>query len=420
MAAVHRLTATRPDATPGHRATTRQGRHDERPPLDRCGSGQAADHRRGPRRRGPPPRRPARRARPDRHLLERPRRLRHRLLRGVCALGAVAMLASAAPARGADDAVAKFNPPKRYYLALGDSHAYGFQGWKFAAGLPAAAFDTGYVDVFAARLRAIRPDIAVVNYGCPGESSGSFIAGPCLFDALGLPLHDDFDGSQLAAATAFLDAHPGQVSPITLQLFGNDMLDLIGACAGDLGCIQRAGARRDRPARAQPDRDPRAPARGGTGRRDHRARRLERAHRLPRRNRSPVRCRERRDRVRGDAPPAAAMPTWYRSSTRPMRTPADRRSARSRSSAPTATATPPTPAIGQSRQPSWPPPVTHDSRTEARTMSPTRATQPTRQRHRRPFLLAVVVAGAALGRRRACDRLRTGIARSARNGGDHA
>jgi lysophospholipase L1-like esterase len=168
-----------------------------------------------------------------------PARLRHRLLRGWCALVAVAMLVSAAPARSADDAVPKFNPPKQYYLALGDSHAYGFQGWKFAAGLPPAAFNTGYVDVFAARLRAIRPDIAIVNYGCPGESSGSFIAGPCPFSALGLPLHDDFEGSQLAAATAFLGAHPGRVSPITLQLFGNDMLDLIRACAGDFGCIQR-------------------------------------------------------------------------------------------------------------------------------------------------------------------------------------
>jgi hypothetical protein len=67
---------------------------------------------------------------------------------------------------------------KSYYLALGDSYVYGFQNSKFLAGLPPAAFDTGYVDAFAARLRAIRPGIAVVNYGCPGESTNSFIAAP--------------------------------------------------------------------------------------------------------------------------------------------------------------------------------------------------------------------------------------------------
>ena len=61
--------------------------------------------------------------------------------------------------------------PQSYYLALGDSIAYGFQPGK---GGSAAAFDTGYVDLFAARLRKLSPKIAVVNYGCPGESSVTF------------------------------------------------------------------------------------------------------------------------------------------------------------------------------------------------------------------------------------------------------
>jgi hypothetical protein len=37
----------------------------------------------------------------------------------------------------------RFDSPKGYFLALGDSITYGFQGWKFLAGLPATAFDTG-------------------------------------------------------------------------------------------------------------------------------------------------------------------------------------------------------------------------------------------------------------------------------------
>jgi lysophospholipase L1-like esterase len=156
----------------------------------------------------------------------------------LCAVVAVAATLAATRPASADPAP-RFNPPKSYYLALGDSYAYGFQNSKFLAGLPPAGFDTGYVDLFAARLRAIRPGIAVVNYGCPGESTTSFIAGPCPFQALGLQLHDTFEASQLDAATAFLGAHPGQVSPITLQLFGNDMGELIRSCAGDFACIER-------------------------------------------------------------------------------------------------------------------------------------------------------------------------------------
>ena len=39
-------------------------------------------------------------------------------------------------------------------------------------------------------------------------------------------LHDPFRGSQLKAALAFLKAHRGQVSPITLTLWGNDLAPL--------------------------------------------------------------------------------------------------------------------------------------------------------------------------------------------------
>src|SRR5688500_18742841 len=52
-----------------------------------------------------------------------------------------------------------FDPPQSYYLALGDSIGYGYQAAKFRAGLPPAAYNSGYVDSFAARLREIRPGI---------------------------------------------------------------------------------------------------------------------------------------------------------------------------------------------------------------------------------------------------------------------
>jgi lysophospholipase L1-like esterase len=116
--------------------------------------------------------------------------------------------------------------PRSYYLALGDSIAYGFQPDKANAGAPPSAFDTGYVDVFAARLRKLSPKIHVVNYGCPGETTVTFTRGGCPWLAEGKKLHDAYRGSQLEAALSVLRAHPGQVSPITLTLWGNDLLPL--------------------------------------------------------------------------------------------------------------------------------------------------------------------------------------------------
>lgn len=135
--------------------------------------------------------------------------------------------------------------PKAYYLALGDSIAFGEQPAKVDAGLPPSGFRTGYVDVFAARLRALKPAIKVVNFGCPGESTRTFINGGCPWLAAGRRLHNMFTGTQLAAALAFLRAHRNQVSPITLTLWGNDLFaEFAPACNGDPLCIKshaRAG-----------------------------------------------------------------------------------------------------------------------------------------------------------------------------------
>jgi lysophospholipase L1-like esterase len=135
------------------------------------------------------------------------------------------------------------SPPQSYYLALGDSIAYGFQPAKANAGLPPSRFNTGYVDVFAARLRTIAPKIRVINYGCPGESTKTFIDGGCSGRRDVRRLHDDFKGAQLGAALAFLRAHPGQVSPITLSLFGNDLFELLDACKGNFACARARASR---------------------------------------------------------------------------------------------------------------------------------------------------------------------------------
>ncbi|HEY7333675.1 MAG TPA: SGNH/GDSL hydrolase family protein, partial [Bryobacteraceae bacterium] len=164
--------------------------------------------------------------------------------RRICAVAVLLFVLVTMPVRGQHPPPV-FDPPIRFYLALGDSIAYGFQEFKFEANLPPPAYNTGYVDVFAARLRQIRPELAVVNYSCPGESTDSFVNGGCIWTETGHPLHDAYLGTQLQAALAFLRHHPGQVSPITLTLFGNDMPLLLNPCTAvngqiDLNCVQAA------------------------------------------------------------------------------------------------------------------------------------------------------------------------------------
>jgi lysophospholipase L1-like esterase len=159
----------------------------------------------------------------------------------VSVLGVTVVLMLAGAASGCGGSSSASPGPKSYYLALGDSIAYGQQPTK-PPGTPASAFDTGYVDVFAARLRKLSPDLKVVNYGCSGESTVTFTKGGCPAFAAGFKLHDSFRGTQLRAAQSFLRAHDGDVSPITLTLWGNDWLPLLlDSCKGDLGCVRAQG-----------------------------------------------------------------------------------------------------------------------------------------------------------------------------------
>jgi lysophospholipase L1-like esterase len=154
------------------------------------------------------------------------------LHRAVCVALAVASLAAV----GASAALSA--SPKTYYLALGDSIAYGVQPPKMRPGAKPSDFDSGYADLFWARLRRLAPKIQLVNYSCPGESTTTFVAGGCPWLAEKRPLHDPFRGAQLTAALSFLAAHRGQVSPITLSLGGNDLERVAEICKGDIGCIR--------------------------------------------------------------------------------------------------------------------------------------------------------------------------------------
>jgi lysophospholipase L1-like esterase len=171
-------------------------------------------------------------------------------LQGLLLVGlAVAALLVASTAT-ASDLGGKFNPPKAYYLSLGDSLGFGLQLDKLFALLDAGtytpdAFNTGYTDDFAAQMRQIRPDQQVENLSCGGETTDTMINGGCFFtspDGFGLPIHVNYSGSQLDAAVAFLRSHRGNISPITVSIGGNDAADVISdQCNFDPSCIAQSG-----------------------------------------------------------------------------------------------------------------------------------------------------------------------------------
>jgi lysophospholipase L1-like esterase len=129
------------------------------------------------------------------------------------------------------------------YLALGDSLAFGYSQAKFESLLPTeppSAYNTGYVDDFAHILKLGNPKLQVINDGCPGETTESFIKGPCEYQ-LAFSLHHPYVGgptsSQLSDALAYLQANPN-TNPITLDIGANDALGVIEhTCENKVECV---------------------------------------------------------------------------------------------------------------------------------------------------------------------------------------
>lgn len=112
---------------------------------------------------------------------------------------------------------------KHYYLALGDSLAFGFQ--------PNFNWDQGYAAQWWAELQR-HGSKSLMDYGCNGETSDQFVSGTCPF---GVVRHNYYSGSQLDAALAFIKGHAGQVSPVSLDIGADDMIPLVNGntCAVD-------------------------------------------------------------------------------------------------------------------------------------------------------------------------------------------
>lgn len=128
---------------------------------------------------------------------------------------------TASPASAADPAVEVPGDPT-WYLALGDSLAAGYQ----PIGRPEDDHRTrsGYADQLWLMARAHYPNLELLNLACPGESTETIRLAHerCRYAA----------GSQLDEALAFIDAHPGELAFITIDIGFNDF-----DCSDALACL---------------------------------------------------------------------------------------------------------------------------------------------------------------------------------------
>jgi lysophospholipase L1-like esterase len=106
--------------------------------------------------------------------------------------------------------------PRANYLALGDSVAYGFQ--------PNFDLTNGYADKLAGWLQRFGSQ-QLVNMSCPGETSGSMLRGGCRLRFISKAA---YEGTQTEGAVAFIRANRGRVSPVTLTIGANDIIDTLG------------------------------------------------------------------------------------------------------------------------------------------------------------------------------------------------
>ncbi len=141
-------------------------------------------------------------------------------LAGVLALtcGLVAVAATTAnPASAAGE--------PEYQLSLGDSLT---TGW--GSSTPAA----DYANLLASHEADQVPGVAVENVSCPAETTTNLLDGGgwCSYPG----------GSQLAAAEAFLRAHPGQVRYITIDIGINDVDTCASGTAVDQSCVEQGVA----------------------------------------------------------------------------------------------------------------------------------------------------------------------------------
>ncbi len=152
---------------------------------------------------------PSRAPRPRRHadwIGTWPRRMLAALCITLVILVGLALLPSRAYASGPVGV-------KSYYLALGDSLAFGYE--------PNLDWSHGYAQQWYSSDLHGKGSGSITNYGCNGEKASTFVNGGCPYWYL---VHNFYTGAQLNAAVSFLNKHPSTVSPVSLDIGANDLL----------------------------------------------------------------------------------------------------------------------------------------------------------------------------------------------------
>lgn len=111
-----------------------------------------------------------------------------------------------------------------FYVALGDSLSTGIQPDVNGNQIET---DRGYVDDIYNRVKPRIPDLHLVEFGCPGDSTTNLLTGQGNSTAARFYRCNRSGGSQLSAAVAFLRAHKSQVKLTTLNIGGDDIIACI-------------------------------------------------------------------------------------------------------------------------------------------------------------------------------------------------
>lgn len=122
------------------------------------------------------------------------------------------------------------------YLSLGDSYAQGYQP---APEGGTADYRRGYAYLLPGRAAAAGWDLELVNLACGGATVGSMQDDAGCAEPARSPDGPAYDVSQLEAATAYLEDHPGEVALITVSIGGNDITRCARA-ADPIPCVAEA------------------------------------------------------------------------------------------------------------------------------------------------------------------------------------
>ncbi|MEV8093055.1 SGNH/GDSL hydrolase family protein [Kitasatospora sp. NPDC085879] len=117
----------------------------------------------------------------------------------------------------------------RYYLALGDSLAAGYQSTPDGGHVVGRGYAQDIARTLAERAAARHKAFDFTDLGCPGETTGTMANGGC-------PYPHPWADSQLAAAERFLRGHRGDKVLVTLDIGANDVNRCAAGGSIDLPC----------------------------------------------------------------------------------------------------------------------------------------------------------------------------------------